>query len=122
MAIKAKKAGVQIVYTEQGVSAIVHAQKRAGKSLRAIAAEYGSPVNHADIERILQGKFPHDPGKRHALGLTPICEHCGQKVRRVRAVPGWVRRGAEFLASRKNLDHKGHEVSQRVYSRKGRPV
>jgi hypothetical protein len=107
--------GVQTAYTEQGVSAIVQAKKDAGKSLRAIASEYGKPVNHADIERILQGRFPHDHAKRKALGLPPICVACGQKVHRVRVMPGWVNQAADFLAA-----HEDSRKNKRIYARGGR--
>jgi hypothetical protein len=115
---------VQTAYTEQDVSAIVHAQKDAGKSLRSIAAEYGAPVNHADIERILQGKFPHNAAKRHALGLPPVCASCGQKVHRVRIVPEWVKQGADFLAEREKANHKDTKNTKeiRTYSRSGKRV
>lgn len=82
--LNARKRGVQTVYTERDVSAIVQAEKAAGKSLRVIASEYGFPVNHADIERILQGHFPHNAAKRKALGLPPVCVSCGQRVRPAR--------------------------------------
>jgi hypothetical protein len=117
--LRAPKTGVQTLYTEQQVSTLIRAQKDAGMSLRVIAAEYGSPVNHADIERALQGRFPHDLDKRRALNLVPICAACGQKVHRARVVPEWVKQGAEFLASRETAPKK-NEI--RVYSRSGKRV
>lgn len=119
--VNAKKAGVQTAYTERDVSAIVQAKKDARKSLRAIASEYGKPVNHMDIERILQGRFPHDAAKRKALGLPPICVSCGQRVKPARVVPGWVKAGAEFLKLREPL-HRGDAENTRIYARGGRVI
>lgn len=111
----AQKVGVQTAYTEQDASTLIRAKKDAGKSLRAIASEYGKPVNHADIERILQGKFPHDPAKRKALHLAPICVSCGQKVHQARVVPEWVKQAADFLAT-----HEDSRKNERIYARGGR--
>jgi hypothetical protein len=124
--LRAQKVGVQTVYTEQDASTLIRAKKDAGKSLRAIASEYGEPVNHADIERILQGKFPHDQAKRKALHLAPICISCGQKVKPARVIPGWVDQAVEFLKSRETLHHGDAENTEktkiRVYSRGGKRV
>jgi len=123
----AKKVSVQTVYTEQDASTLIHAKKDAGKSLRAIASEYGFPVNHADIERILQGKFPHSAAKRKALGLPPVCVSCGQRVKPARVVPGWVGQAVENLLllekSSTTKDTKSTKENQdRVYSRGGKRV
>lgn len=126
--IRAPKVGVQTAYTEQDALALIRAKKAAGKSLRAIASEYGKPVNHADIERILQGKFPHDQAKRKALHLAPVCTSCGQKVKparvvkvpRIRIVPAWVNQAVENL---KKLEAEAQQKGEiRVYSRGGKRV
>lgn len=124
----AQKVGVQTAYTEHDASTLIRAKKDAGKSLRVIASEYGKPVNHADIERILQGKFPHDQAKRKALHLSPICMSCGQKVKpakiakvpRIRIVPAWVNQAVENL---KKLEAEAQQKGEiRVYSRGGKRV
>jgi hypothetical protein len=127
--LRAHKAGVQTAYTEQAVSAIIRAKKDAGRSLRAIAAEYGFPVNHADIERILQGQFPHNAAKRKALGLPPICASCGQRVKPARVMPEWVNQAVEFLKDQEVLtEFSGLKMesskhrTQKVYARGGRII
>lgn len=115
--IKDNKAGVQTAYTEQGVSTLVRAKKSAGKSLRVIAAEYGNPITHMDIERILRGKLPHDPAKRSALKLPPVCTNCGQHIKREKHIPSWVRQAADFLAEREDPHQK-----ERIYARGGKPI
>lgn len=118
--LHAHKAGVQSLYTEQQASTLIRAKKDAGKSLRAIATEYGSPVNHADIERILQGHFPHDLAKRNALHLTPVCPECDQPIRRRRVVPAWVQQATQNL---RELEAKtGHQDQIRTYSRTGKRI
>jgi len=76
------KAGrpVQTVYTETSVERDVQAKKNAGMSLRQIAKIYGSPITHADIERILAGVFPVGMGKRRALHIPPVCSKCEQPL------------------------------------------
>jgi hypothetical protein len=125
--LHAPKAAVQTLYTEQHLSAIIRAQKDAGKSLRAIAAQYGEPVNHADIERILQGRFPRSLAKRAALKLLPVCPECAQPIRRQRILPEWVTQAVEFLKDQKVLtEFSGSKTesnmhkTQRVYTRDGR--
>ena len=53
-------------------------QVRQKRSLRSIAADYGEPIRHTDIQRALKGKFPVGIEKRLALGLpamkpAPVC-------------------------------------------------
>jgi hypothetical protein len=52
------------------------------RSLRAVARLYGSPINHADIQRVLEGKETKNVKKRLAFGLpayalAPVCPKCG---------------------------------------------
>jgi hypothetical protein len=120
--LRAPKTGVQTLYTEQQVSTLIRAQKDAGMSLRVIAAEYVKPVNHADIERALQGRFPHDLDKRKALKLMPVCPECDQIIRRrhARNVPAWVQQAAQNL---KELEARaGKPDPIRVYSRSGKRI
>jgi hypothetical protein len=114
----APKTGVQTLYTEQQVSAAIRAKKDAGMSLRAIASEYGLFVSHADIERALQGRFPHNQDKRAALKLAPICTSCGQHIKRDRHVPEWVKQATAILAK---FEQTGSE-NERIYTRRGKRV
>jgi hypothetical protein len=119
--LHAPKTAVQNLYTEQDALALIRAKRDAGKSLRAIASEYGSPVNHADIERALQGRFPHSLAKRNALKLLPVCPECDQPIRRRRVVPGWVQQATQNLRELETkADKKPNPV--RTYSRQGRRV
>jgi len=75
---------VQATYTEQQVISILQAEKRKGKSLRAIARDlYNDQVTHSVIQRGLKGEFPTDEHKRHIMGLpalipAPACVKCGE--------------------------------------------
>lgn len=50
-------------------------------ALRSIANEYGKPITHGDIYRIIHGIFPIRKDKRIALGIIPICPVCKQSIR-----------------------------------------
>ena len=70
-----------MMYTEDGLQSYLWKQKLQGKSLRAIAEEFG--VNHAVIQRGLNGEFPRDIGTRLRLGIpvlrsVPVCHQCGE--------------------------------------------
>jgi len=78
------KQGCTRAYTLNQVMSIIatiYAQKR---SLRRVAKEnYNGQVNHADIQRILQGRGPMEAKKRLAFGLpalipVPACPKCGE--------------------------------------------
>ena len=62
----------------------IQAQHVARRSYRAIAADYGKPITHGDIGRILHDNvWPKGAAKCHALGLpvllpAPACLHCGE--------------------------------------------
>jgi hypothetical protein len=71
MPLYATPRGVQKMYTEAQVFAIIKAKHEAKISLRDIAGQYEN-ITHADIARILQGEFPHSPCKRMALGMAPL--------------------------------------------------
>jgi len=115
------KRAVQKAYTEQDVSFHIRAQKDAGKSLRQIAAEYGKPILHSDIKRILDGVFPVGVAKREALHIPPVCVTCGQWVKYVRHIPAWLKEAAANLAT---LEAKAspHPDLVRVYARGGKRV
>jgi len=70
-ALQATKTAVQTLYTEQSLSAHLLRQKNAGRSLRQIAAQFGKPITHADVQRGLRGEFPKNAEKRKAFGLAP---------------------------------------------------
>jgi hypothetical protein len=67
----ASKTGVQKMYTEAQVFAVIKAKHDAKTSLRDIAAQYEN-ITHGDISRILDGQFPHSKCKREGLGLAPL--------------------------------------------------
>ena len=112
---------VQSPYTEETVSASIRAKKNAGKSLRQIAAGYGKPITHADIERILQGKFPVGIEKRKALKIPPVCITCGQKVKYVRHIPAWLVEATANLAALEARTQP-RPAPARVYTRAGKRI
>jgi hypothetical protein len=74
---------VQTTYTEADLYGYVQKERHLKRSLRAIAEDFGEPIKHSDIQRILQGVYPVSPEKRTALGLpatapAPVCTACGQ--------------------------------------------
>jgi hypothetical protein len=82
MASKINKSGCTATYSWSEVKHGVQCLYRQKHSLRAVAREFGNPITHSDIQRILQGKEPRDPRKRKALNLSslvpaPACPHCG---------------------------------------------
>jgi len=115
------KKAVQKVYTEQDVSLRIRAQKDAGKSLRQIATEYGKPILHSDIERILDGVFPVGVAKREALHIPPICVTCGQRVKYVRHIPAWLVEATDNLVALETAAIPSPEPI-RVYARGGKRV
>ena len=129
---------VQTVYTEQKViSDVTHMHSEKGLSLRKIAAFYntrkiGRSITHADIERILKGKFPVNIEKRIRLKIPPICVSCGQKVRHVRQVPAWLNEAVKNLRKLEASVPHGTDADdggstpprseKRIYARTGRRV
>jgi hypothetical protein len=96
----AHKRRVHSTYTEETVQISILAMHSQGKSLRAIAKEYGYPIIHTDIERILQGVFPVGRAKRYALHLPPVCPECLRDLPRSKPQPpAWVRLAAYHLAA-----------------------
>ena len=73
-------AGVQSVYTEAQVSQFIRAKYAEIVSLRGVANIYGKDITHADIERILHGKFPIGAKKRMTLNIPPVCPKCEQPL------------------------------------------
>ena len=78
-----EKQGCTGVYTFKELKSVVLYLYEQNPSLRAIAREFGPPVNHADIHRILRGIEPRTPAKRLRLGLpalasAPVCAKCGE--------------------------------------------
>lgn len=88
------------MYTEGQVLRDICAMKTGGISLRDIAKRYGSPIKHADIQRILHGQFPKGRAKRGALKVVelapaPVCPVHGvvhtSSCPRTGKRPRWVR-------------------------------
>lgn len=95
---------------------VILLQKNAHKSLREIAKEFGKPITHGDIQRILKGQFPHDLAKRAALGVAPVCDECGRPMPKPsRHVALWVRQATETLA-------RLEQPLPRAYTRAGKKV
>jgi len=70
-------------WEEELLITAIEAAKLSGWSLRKIAKFYGSPITHADIQRILCGVIPVSVEKRKVLGLSvqklaPACSSCGK--------------------------------------------
>ena len=82
MAKKQRNPGCTAPYTWKKVKGdVVHLYSQLF-SLRGVAREYGKPITHGDIQRILQGTEPRDPHKRKALNLSvfvpaPACPKHG---------------------------------------------
>jgi hypothetical protein len=92
------------------------------QSLRSIAAEFGRPITHGDIERAIHGKFPTRLDKRMALGLPLICPVCLQTVKRPhRHVSPELKKAVEILR-RLELQAGSRPVGNRVYNRQGKQV
>jgi hypothetical protein len=119
MPTECRKVTVQSVYTEAEVSHFIRARYAENWSLREIAKSYGKQITHADIERILQGKFPVGATKRMALNVPPVCPKCEQPLpkpapsRFVRFDPAQMDAVIQFLRERE-------KPLQRVYSRGGK--
>ena len=73
-ALEASKTGVQKLYSENRLREYLTAQIEAHRSLRQIAAQFGPPITHADIQRGLLGEFPKNAEKRAALGLPSLLQ------------------------------------------------
>ena len=78
-----EKQGCTATYTWEKLKSAILYMYEQNMSLRGVAREFGPPVNHADIQRILRGIEPRDPHKRLRLGLpalgsAPVCAKCGE--------------------------------------------
>ena len=121
---------VQTVYSQEKViSDIVslHNGRGAekGLSLRQIARQYnaqpgGRKITHADIGRVLKGRFPVNVEKRLRLHGPPVCPKCYQKMPRPpRQIQPWV---LEAMANLQRLETAANVTpdEHRFYSHGGK--
>ena len=58
--------------TDELVCRYVREEKRSGKTLQAIADEFGPTIHYGDIARAIKNILPRDNHKRRDFGLSPL--------------------------------------------------